>query len=310
MPAWSRRRHERGTAALTRGASSRATTGCAQRLPGDARSRDAAARRSRAHGLPTPREEAWRYTNLRPLAEARLRRAADARSDRGDAAGACCRRSTAPRLVFVDGRFRADLSVAARSRIRDVPARPGVRRAGAIRRASGWWRSTRCWPRTARASTCRRASMPARCCWSASPAGCARRAGRVPSAPRHPPRRRRAADAGRGFRRRGRLSAQSRSLEIDVGEGAALAHIRLQDESTAAFHLATVYADIAARGTYDSFALDPGRPAGAHGGPRAACSAPARPRISTPRSCCGGTQHADFTTVVRMTRRTAPRARR
>ena len=35
-------------------------------------------------------------------------------------------------------------------------------------------------------------------------------------------------------------------------------HVRLQNESLAAFHLSTLYAEIAERGTYDSFALNLG----------------------------------------------------
>ena len=39
------------------------------RLPGDPLARDGAAEHFRRLGLPGVREEAWRYTNLRPLAE-------------------------------------------------------------------------------------------------------------------------------------------------------------------------------------------------------------------------------------------------
>jgi len=86
--------------------------------------------------------------------------------------------------------------------------------------------------------------------------------------------------------------------ELAVGEGATLVHIRLQDESTAAFHLATFYADIAARGTYDSFALTLGgrlTRAEVHArllGHGAATHLNAAQLL-------GGAQHADFTTVVR-----------
>jgi Fe-S cluster assembly protein SufD len=43
--------------------------------------------------------------------------------------------------------------------------------------------------------------------------------------------------------------------EITVAAGAALTHIRLQDEAADAFHLATIYADIERAGFYDSFTL-------------------------------------------------------
>ena len=43
--------------------------------------------------------------------------------------------------------------------------------------------------------------------------------------------------------------------EIEVASGATLTHIRLQDESPEAFHLATIYADIQQAGFYDAFTL-------------------------------------------------------
>ena len=43
--------------------------------------------------------------------------------------------------------------------------------------------------------------------------------------------------------------------EITIGTGAHLTHIRLQDESPDAFHLATIYAGVAEGGTYDGFSL-------------------------------------------------------
>jgi Fe-S cluster assembly protein SufD len=65
-------------------------------------------------GLPTPRREDWRYTDLTPLVDAELdftpagpdvptlKRAVDALADQGPAAGA-------PRLVFVDGHLAPEL---------------------------------------------------------------------------------------------------------------------------------------------------------------------------------------------------------
>ncbi len=86
-------------------------------------------------------------------------------------------------------------------------------------------------------------------------------------------------------------------LEATVGAGATLTHLRLQDEASGAFHLSTLYADVAAGGTYDSFALILGgrlarmevhvrlRGAGASAHLNAA-------------QLLRGNQHADFTTVV------------
>ncbi|WP_457832197.1 hypothetical protein, partial [Staphylococcus aureus] len=64
----------------------------------------------RASGLPSPREEAWHYTNLRPLAGMSF---AEPLVIVGQSAALAERLPAidAPRLVFVDGRFDAGLSV-------------------------------------------------------------------------------------------------------------------------------------------------------------------------------------------------------
>ena len=86
--------------------------------------------------------------------------------------------------------------------------------------------------------------------------------------------------------------------EVHVAEDAALTHVRLQDEAVSAFHLATLYAEVAERGTYDSFALNLGARiarAEAHvrlGGSKAIAHLNGAQLL-------GGSQHADFTTVVR-----------
>jgi Fe-S cluster assembly protein SufD len=86
--------------------------------------------------------------------------------------------------------------------------------------------------------------------------------------------------------------------EIHVADGATLTHVRTQTESTGAFHLATIYAAVAASGTYDSFTLNIG-------------GRIARTEIHTGLNGIGavahvngaqlltGSQHADFTSVVR-----------
>jgi Fe-S cluster assembly protein SufD len=89
-------------------------------------------------------------------------------------------------------------------------------------------------------------------------------------------------------------------LEVQVAEDAVLTHVRLQNESSEAFHLSTLYAEIAERGTYDSFALNVGsrivrtevhaRLNGAKGATHL-----------NGAQLLGGSQHADFTTVVRHT---------
>lgn len=62
-------------------------------------------------GFPTTRNEEWRFTNLRPLAETAFRHAADAGPvSAGQVAQFAIDGLTGPVLVFVDGRYQPDLS--------------------------------------------------------------------------------------------------------------------------------------------------------------------------------------------------------
>ena len=86
--------------------------------------------------------------------------------------------------------------------------------------------------------------------------------------------------------------------EIHVGPGSHLTHIRLQDEAVGAFHVSTTYACIEAGGTYDSFTLNLG-------------ARLSRTEVHTHLSGAGavahlnaaqilaGSQHGDFTSIVR-----------
>jgi Fe-S cluster assembly protein SufD len=86
-------------------------------------------------------------------------------------------------------------------------------------------------------------------------------------------------------------------MEILLGAGARLTHVRLQNEGLTGYHLATIYADIAQGASYDSFTLSTGAQlartemhACLHGaGGHVAINAAQLLR---------GTQHSDFTTVV------------
>jgi Fe-S cluster assembly protein SufD len=86
--------------------------------------------------------------------------------------------------------------------------------------------------------------------------------------------------------------------EIEIADGAVLTHVRLQDESLSAYHLATLYTSIAAGGTYDSFTLVlGGRLARVEmhtelTGPGAIAHLNAAQLLT-------GVQHADITSVVR-----------
>jgi len=85
--------------------------GLSERLPGANNPavralRDAAADTLMAGGLPSRRVEAWRYTDLSPMLRAEFREALTA----VDEAVALPAMRAERRAVFVDGRFRADLS--------------------------------------------------------------------------------------------------------------------------------------------------------------------------------------------------------
>ncbi|MBV9538624.1 MAG: Fe-S cluster assembly protein SufD [Acidisphaera sp.] len=259
-------------------------------LPGDEARENAA--RSFARGLPTMRDEAWHYTSLRPLGELTFAAA----SDHADATALLARapRIDAPRLVFVAGRLRDDLSVRPDADGVSIGgasfgalARPQTERLVAL--------NTMLAEDGATMDVAAGVDGGAVVVLSLAPA-----AGGTPIAfhPRH--RVRLAAGAtltlievsiGDG------TYLHNPVWEIEVAEGATLTHLRLQDEAAEAFHLSTLYADIAARGTYDSFALTlGGRLARLEvharlGGPRAAAHLNAAQLL-------GGRQHADFTTVV------------
>jgi Fe-S cluster assembly protein SufD len=98
--------------AIVSGASPLAALASAQRgLPGGSgwdAWRAAALARLVAQGLPTPRDDAWKYTNLRLLGRRELAPAAP-RPVPGDALDALPA-LVGPRLVFVDGHFRPALS--------------------------------------------------------------------------------------------------------------------------------------------------------------------------------------------------------
>jgi Fe-S cluster assembly protein SufD len=257
-------------------------------LPGDLALRDAAAEQFRAAGLPGPREEAWHYTSLQPLGDAVFtapRPDADGGASLGRLSGI-----SAPRLVFVDGFFRAELSdVPASVQLRTGSpafgplARPGCETLVALNTMLAGDGAAITVAEGVDAGTLVLASIG------------------TPGVAFHP---RHAIHLAAG--------ARLALIEIAIGSGAYLhnpvteatveqsahlTHLRLQDEAAEAFHLSTIYADVAAGGTYDSFALTTGARLArleVHarlGGAKAAAHLNAAQLLS-------GHQHSDFTTVV------------
>jgi Fe-S cluster assembly protein SufD len=264
-------------------------------LPGDPRVRAAAADAFRRAGLPGAtsgrREEAWKYTSLRPVADASFGQSLTFADD--SALLTRLPRIDAPRIVFVDGKFRADLSA--------LPAAVELSRF-AERGEFGTLARPDSEPlvalNTMLAQDGAVLSVPAHV-----DAGLVLLASiatdRAAFHPRHVIRL--------------ACGARLNLLELSVGDGsylhnpvfevhvdevATLTHVRLQDESSAAFHLSTLYAEIAERGTYDSFVLNLGariartevhiRLAGVKGTAHL-----------NGGQLLSGAQHADLTTVVR-----------
>ena len=82
-------------------------------LPGLAFEREQAAAVLRRDGLPTVRDEDWRYTSLKALEAMRFEEALTPVGESGDASAILSAMGLpdGPRLVFVDGRLAADLSI-------------------------------------------------------------------------------------------------------------------------------------------------------------------------------------------------------
>lgn len=271
--------------------------GLRERLPGAAVVRDAAAASFRSLGLPGAaagrREEAWKYTSLRPLAEAPFH---EPLSTVG-ADAALLPRLAPAWLVFIDGRYRPDLSDPPRGlAVSSFAAEPGF---GPLARPD---REPLVALNTMLAEDGVRLDVP-----DGADGGVVQiaslateTAGRATAFhPRHVIR----LGAGARLTVLETADGDGRYLhnpvtEILLAPGAALSHVRLQEEAAGAFHLATLYAEIAEGAAYECFTLNLGarvtrteihaRLAGPHA--RAALNA---------AQMLGGTQHADVTTVVR-----------
>ncbi len=262
--------------------------GLRARLPGDPTERAAAAEAFRRLGLPGRREEAWKYTNLRPLVEAAFHEPISAVSDHQMLNGVPC--LAASRLVFIDGRYRADFSDPPEGFTR-FAERPAFGRAelpmvalNAMLAEDGMILDI---PEGGEA-TVHLASLATS------------KSGRASDFhPRHIVR------LGRG--------ARLTLIETNHGEGIYLHNavfdlrleprsnltvVRLQDESRAGFHLHTSLAEIADGAHLDSFVLG-------LGGRLARAELHARltgPEASTHLGAAqllADSQHADVTTVVR-----------
>jgi Fe-S cluster assembly protein SufD len=235
--------------------------GLAERLPGaDIPAvrglRDAAAETLMAGGLPSRRVEAWRYTDLSPMLRAEFREALTPVDEAVELPPARAGR----RAVFVDGRFRADLSS-----LDGLDASPLAEVVGSV---------------ADRLNTVAAAAQPMVTLNTLLfedglvldlPAGTD--AGRLEllsiasgetASTIHPRHLIRLAPGAKLVLIETALSAPgARHLhnpvfEIEVAEDAKLTHVRVQREAESAFHLAHLGVRVAEGGTYDGFVLNAG----------------------------------------------------
>jgi Fe-S cluster assembly protein SufD len=266
------------------------------RLPGDIAARDTAADAFRRAGLPGRRVEAWKYTDLRPIAGATFQQPLGLDGDCRELL-ARAPQIDAPRLVFIDGRFRADLSIlptlGSFSRFGDQPEFGDPAHAESE-------------PLTALNTMLAEDGALI----SVAPGldgglihliSLATNNAGVPADfhPRHVIRLATGA----------KLTLLETSLgdgaylhnpvtKIDVAAGATLTHIRLQNESLAAFHFSTLYARVADEGTYDSFVLNLGARM-ARTEIHAELAGTGATTHLNAAQLLSGTQHSDITTIVR-----------
>ncbi len=237
--------------------------GLRTRLPGARtpwvdRLRDTAAEAFAAQGFPTRRVEAWKYTDLAPLAAASFGEPLTQVDD-----APVLPPAHAPRAVFVDGRFRPDLSTLGdfafevTSLAEALPRLEG--RIGVLARPEEQ-------PLVALNTMLFEDGLVVDV-----PAGVA--GGTIEllnlgteseRAPAFHPRHLIRLGAGASLTLvETAIGPAARYLhnpvfEIEVAEGARLNHGRLQQEGREAFFLSTVYARVAAGGAYDNFTLNGG----------------------------------------------------
>ncbi|MBK1657306.1 Fe-S cluster assembly protein SufD [Paracraurococcus ruber] len=269
------------------------------RLPFVAALRDQAAEAFRTQGFPTRRVEAWKYTDLRPVADAGFDEALTAVDSAPDLPPA---HGTA-RAVFVDGRFRPDLSAldglpyAVESLAMALPGLDG--RLGALARVEAQ-------PMAALNTMLFEdglvVTVPAGAAGGVLDLVSIGTASERPEAfhPRHLIR----LGAGASLTiietatgPEGARYLHNPVYEVEVAAGATLTHARLQQEAPRAFQLATAYARVAEGGTYDNFTLNAGGRLVRNeihtvlAGPNAAC------HMNGAQLLRDG-QHADTTTVL------------
>ena len=261
--------------------------GLVARMPGDHAGREAAAASFALSGLPGRKDEAWRYTSLRGLAETVFHEPLTEVST-SPILGTL---PELPRLVLVDGRYQPELSTPPEGVTLTGFA------GGATSPAGGS-------PLVALNTMLAEdglvlhvaAGVDAGTLLILSVAPDGHRP--IDFHPRHAIRLESGAKLSVIEIARGQGTYLHNAVtEVAVAEGAVLTHVRLQQESAEAFHVSTTFADIAERATYDFFVLTLGaklartevhaRLSGAHGAVHL-----------NGAQLLDGSQHGDITTVV------------
>lgn len=231
----------------------------APHLPGPAEPRRRAAAAFRARGLPDTHDEAFRFTNLRPLAD--LAFAAPAATDEPSVADEVMRALLArapvtdgPLLVFANGRFRAERSRLPETfRVASFAAEPVLDGAETAEEATLVVLNTMLAEDGAVISVPEGVDGGTLVLLSLG-------AGEEGRAVDFHPRHRLSLGAG------ARLALVEIALgegiylhnpvmEAGLGAGAKLVHLRLQNESAQAFHLASLHVSLAERAGYEGFSL-------------------------------------------------------
>ncbi|GAN78917.1 Fe-S cluster assembly protein SufD [Acidocella aminolytica] len=91
---------------------------------------------------------------------------------------------------------------------------------------------------------------------------------------------------------------QNAVFEVEVAEGAKFQHFRLQEESVEAFNTTTIYADIEGQGSYEHFTLTLGARISRTEIEANLLGQNALAHLNAAQ-LLGGTQHGDFTTIIR-----------
>ena len=280
--------------------------GLRERLPGDLAARDAAAARFAAAGLPTRRDEAWHYTDLRGLAETSFQEPLNEVSF-APVLGAL---PDLPRLVLVDGRYQPGLSTPPEGlevgTFAETPeaGRPelGAPRSGTpgVAGADAGADMPMVSLNAALAEDGVRLRVPA-----GVDAGVLVLLSMAPDAHRpvdFHPRHRIELEAGARLvvlevARGEGTYLHNAVTEVLVAERASLAHVRLQEESAAATHVNTVLARVAGGGSYDAFVLTLGARL-ARSEYHVRLEGPEAEAHLNGAQLLEGSQHADITTVV------------